>query len=97
MILALFAAVTTAAVAPPPIAEPMPNLYSQPAHCRSVVEKEVARQNTAFHGARPAVEYAVVRQIDGCGVPTPVGYHPNLAPGAADPTAKREDAPSNRR
>jgi hypothetical protein len=97
MILALIAAATTAAAAPPPTAEPMPNLYSQPAHCRAVVEQEVARQDTASHGHPPAVQYAVMRQIDGCGVPTPAGYHPDLAPGAADPTAKRGDAPSNRR
>jgi hypothetical protein len=97
MILVALAAATAAAISPPPIAERTPNLYHQPSYCRSVVEQEVARQNTAFHGLRPAVEYAVVRTIDGCGVPTPVGYHPSQAAGAADPTAKREDAPSNRR
>jgi hypothetical protein len=96
MILAALAAAATVA-APPSKAESMPNLYHQPSYCRSVVEQEVARQNTAFHGRPPAVEYAVVREIDGCGVPTPIGYHPSLEPGAADPTAKREDAPSNRR
>jgi hypothetical protein len=97
MILAILAAATTAATVPPPTAERTPNLYHQPSYCRSVVEQEVARQNTAFHGYRPAAEYAVMRTIDGCGVPTPVGYHPSQAPGAADPAAKREDAPSNRR
>jgi hypothetical protein len=97
MILAALAVAAAAAVSPPPIAEPMPNLYAQPAHCRAVVEQEVARQNTAFHGRRPAAQYAVVRQLDGCSVPTPVGYHPSLDPGVADSTAKREDAPSNRR
>jgi hypothetical protein len=97
MILAILAAATTAAATPPPTAERTPNLFHEPSYCRSVVEQEVARQNTAFHGQRPAAEYAVMRQIDGCGVPTPVGYHPSQAPGAADPTAKREDAPSNRR
>jgi hypothetical protein len=94
----IFAALSaTAALALPPT-ERTPNLYHQPSYCRSVVEREVARQNTAFHGYRPAVEYAVMRTIDGCGVPTPVGYHPSLEPGAADPTGPmREDGPSNRR
>ena len=71
---------------------PTPNLYSQPAHCKSVVQGEVARQMTAFRGQLPAAQYAVVRKLDGCDVPTPVGYHP-----AAEPSPKREDAPSNRR
>jgi hypothetical protein len=95
MILAVVAA--SAVLAPPLTAERTPNFYHQPSYCRSVVEQEVARQNTAFHGRAPAVEYAVMRQIEGCGVPTPVGYHPSLEPGAADPTITREDAPSNRR
>jgi hypothetical protein len=98
MILAALAVATAAAVAsPPPIAERMPNLYREPGYCRAVVEREVARQMTAFKGQRPPLEYAVMRKLDGCSVPTPVGYHPNQEPGAADPTAKREDAPSNRR
>jgi hypothetical protein len=97
MILAILAAATTAAIAPPPTTERTPNLFHEPSYCRSVVEQEVARQNTAFHGVRPAAEYAVMRQIDGCGVPTPVGYHPSQAPAVADRAAKREDALSNRR
>jgi hypothetical protein len=93
----IFAALSaTAALALPPT-ERTPNFYHQPSYCRSVVEREVARQDIALHGYRPAVEYAVMRMIDGCGVPTPVGYHPSLEPGAADPAVKREDAPSNRR
>ncbi|MBS0333290.1 MAG: hypothetical protein JSS35_11020 [Proteobacteria bacterium] len=96
MILAALAAAV--AVTPPPGAvtreAPMPNLFHQPASCRQVVEKEVERQRVAFDGALPAAQYAVVRKLDGCGVPTPVGYHPDyLRPGAAT----REDAPSNRR
>jgi hypothetical protein len=44
------------------------------------------------------LQYAVVRMIRGCPVPAPVGYHPGyLLPGAADPAAKPEDAPWNRR
>jgi hypothetical protein len=95
MIAALLAAATVGAL--PPTAERTPNLYHQPANCAAVVEGELARQQTAFHGQVPAAQYAVERKVDGCGVPTPVGYHPNAAPGAADPTPKREDAPSNRR
>jgi hypothetical protein len=91
-----------AAVAAPsaPQAERTPNLYHQPSYCRQVVDKEVERQRVAMKGLRPATEYAVYRQLDGCAVPTPVGYHPSTLPGAADPSsdpAKREDAPSNRR
>jgi hypothetical protein len=106
MILATLSLATALAVASPPPqpggakqAEPMPNFYSQPSYCRPVVEQEIARQNVALRGLRQGAEYAVMRQIDGCGVPTPVGYHPATLPGAADPTSppKREDAPSNRR
>jgi hypothetical protein len=101
----LLAAVVTAQPAPAPNevaiprqTEPMPNAYSQPAYCPSVVEQEVRRQATAMHGQAPGAEYAVLRQLDGCGVPTPIGYHPPyLLPGAADPTSKRGDAPANRR
>ena len=98
MIAALLAAATVGAL--PPIAERTPNLYRQPAHCAAVVEGELARQQTAFHGQVPAAQYAVERKLDGCGVPTPVGYHPSyLLDGAATatPPPKREDAPSNRR
>jgi hypothetical protein len=99
MILALLAAATVAA--PPPKTENTPNLYHQPANCRQIVEGELARQQVAFNGHPPAAEYAVERKLDGCAVPTPVGYHPSyLAPGNADTppaAAKREDAPSNRR
>jgi hypothetical protein len=96
--IALILAAQVATTAAPPIAERTPNLYSQPGHCPSVVEQEVHRQQTALHGRLPAAQYAVLRRLDGCSVPTPVGYHPGyLLPGAADPGAKREDAPENRR
>jgi hypothetical protein len=101
ILLALMAASVAATTAPPSAAhtaEPMPNLYREPAHCNAVLEREVARQHVAFRGPPPIIEYAVARRIDGCGVPTPVGYHPTyLLPGAADPTPKREDAPSRKR
>jgi hypothetical protein len=66
----------------------------------------VERQNVAFNGGRigprrAGVEYAVYRQLDGCAVPTPVGYHPRyLQPGAADnppPPVTREGEPSSKR
>ena len=57
----------------------------------------MARQQVAFKGQLPAIQYAVDRKLDGCSVPTPVGYHPNAAPALAPPAVKREDAPSNRR
>ena len=99
MILAALAAVTVTVMGSPgPVpgaatqAEPMPNAYHQPAYCRQVVDKEVARQNVALKGLRPMAQYAVVRELDGCSVPTPVGYHP-----AAAAPVTREDAPANRR
>ncbi|MFI4965533.1 MAG: hypothetical protein ACHP9T_09220 [Caulobacterales bacterium] len=97
MILALLASATI--LGPPPTAERTPNLYHEPSYCRSVVEKEVSRQETAFRGAPPPVQYAVLRRLDGCSVPTPVGYHPAYLAGeaAAPASPKRGDAPSNRR
>ena len=82
---------------------PTPNLYRQPAVCgepyRQVVERQ--REELRKLGRLPngIAEYAVLRQVGGCAVPAPVGYHPGyLVPGAADiPLITREDAPSNRR
>jgi hypothetical protein len=106
----IFAALTLASVltvAGPPtpgglFTERTPNLYHQPSYCRTIVEQEVARQDVALKssgrggGLRDGLQYAVFRQLDGCAVPTPVGYHPAAEPGAAD-APRREDAPSNRR
>jgi hypothetical protein len=87
-----------AVVPPPGEAEPMPNAFRQPAYCPSVVEKEVHRQHVALSGRETGLQYAVFRQLDGCMVPAPAGYHPNyLLPGAADAPAKPEGAPPNRR
>ncbi|HEX3366137.1 hypothetical protein [Phenylobacterium sp.] len=98
MILPLLAAATIGGAALPPTAERTPNLYHQPSYCGPVVEAEVARQQVALKGRLVGgLQYAVFRELNGCSVPTPVGYHPSLEPGAADPAAKREDAPSNRR
>lgn len=91
MIGMLLAAATATA---PPIVERTPNLYHQPAHCGAVVDREVARQKVAFNGHPPMAQYAVLRELDGCSVPTPVGYHPDYL----EPTPpRREGAPSNRR
>lgn len=99
MILAvLAAAAVVGAGQSPPQFDTMRNLYSAPARCGSVIDREVSRQRTAFRGVLPAAQAAVLRSLDGCPVPTPMGYHPSyVMPGAADAPAKREDAPSNRR
>lgn len=83
--LALFAAaaVTAAAQSPPPT-ERTPNLYRPPARCGEVFDKVVRRIETSQGGRRGPLQYAVLRQIDGCAVPAPVGYHPDyLAPDRA--------------
>ncbi len=85
----------------PPIAR-TPNIYKEPGGCQDIHREVVERQREELkklgrlpNGAR---QYAVERSVGGCGVPTPVGYHPGyLLPGAADPAPTREDAPSNRR
>ena len=87
MMLIVVAAATI--VAPPPTAERTPNFYHQPSYCRSIEEQEAARQDVALKGRvglGPGLQYAVDRKLDGCPVPTPLGYHPNAAePGKADP------------
>ena len=103
MIVALFAAGIIGAAPPSAIGPPgatverTPNLYHQPANCRAIVEGELTRQQVAFHGHPPAAQYAVDRRLDGCSVPTPVGYHPDAPSAGAADAPKREDAPSNRR
>jgi hypothetical protein len=92
----LVLAAAVAGHATPP-AERMPNLYSQPANCPSVVEREVRRQQVALRGrALTGLQYAVWRRLEGCTVPTPVGYHPTYTAPAV-PALKREDAPADRR
>jgi hypothetical protein len=96
VILAALAAAAALPLGLPPIAERTPNLYRQPSYCRSVVEQEAARQRTAFKGQAPAAQYALQRRLDGCEVPTPVGYHPNyLAPATANPAAAKPEAPAS--
>ncbi|HEY0437876.1 MAG TPA: hypothetical protein VGC92_14640 [Phenylobacterium sp.] len=98
------AVATPAVAAVPPIAERTPNLYRAPGPgCAQVASKVRQDQQEQFRqlGKLPMghTEYAVLRQVGGCAVPAPVGYHPPMLPGAADipPDATREDAPSNRR
>ncbi len=95
---------TPAPVAQPvqPRAERTPNLYRPPGPgCRDIERRVVEDQQEQLSKLgrlpRAYAEYAVLRQMQGCPVPSPVGYHPPALPGAADAPAMREDAPSNRR
>ena len=73
------------AQARPPIAEPMPNFYNPPARCGALHEEVTRRIRTSTPRTSGLKQYAVLRQVDGCGVPTPMGYHPDyLLPGNAD-------------
>jgi hypothetical protein len=94
----MIALVLAAAVAGhAPEAERTPNFFHQPPGCPAVVEQEVRRQLTAVgERARSGFQYAVWRRLEGCSVPTPVGYHPGRS-APADPALKREDAPGDRR
>jgi hypothetical protein len=97
-LLALSLAAAVAATPQPAQAQqaaPMPNFYQPAAKC-GPVGREVARQiRTATRGRMEAM-YAVVRDVDGCMVPAPVGYRQDyLAPGkwdarpAGEPPRKR--------
>lgn len=84
--LAVFAAAAVAAAQGPPPTERMPNLYRPPAHCGELHDQVVRRIRTAQRGRPMIAQYAVLRSIDGCAVPAPVGYHPDyLAPAGARP------------
>jgi hypothetical protein len=100
MILAALAAVTVAG-GQPPVTERTPNLYRPVPGCadieRRVSEDQQETRKKLGRLPRASLEYAVLRQMDGCPVPAPVGYHPPALPGAADAPAMRGDAPSNRR
>ena len=71
---------------------PNPNVYQPPAHCRDVAQQVAQRQRRNVIVPRRlgdlppgALQYAVNRTINGCAVPTPVGYRQDyLLPGAAD-------------
>jgi hypothetical protein len=82
--------------------ERTPNLYRSPGPACADIERRVVedqREQLQKLGRLPFghLEYAVLRSVQGCPVPAPVGYHPPALPGAADAPAMREDAPSNRR
>jgi hypothetical protein len=100
MILAALAA-AAAAGAVPPKTERTPNLYRPVPGCADIQRKVSEDQQETLKklGRLPngIAQYAVARSVDGCPVPTPVGYHPPALPGAADAPAMRGDAPSNRR
>ena len=90
----------------PPVAERTPNLYRGPGpECAPIERKVLEDQKEQFRklGRLPNgfAQYAVLRQVDGCTVPAPIGYHPPALPGAADvppaPAVTREGEPSNRR
>jgi hypothetical protein len=84
----------------PPTVEPMPNLFRPPSRCGPLHDEVARRIRTSTAGRSAILQYAVLRTVDGCGVPAPVGYHPDyLAPGAADPQSgpRPEDGPGNRR
>jgi hypothetical protein len=96
--LILAAAVTQAA----PAASETPNLNPAPPRCGVIAQQVIERQRETLRklGQLPkaGVTYAVNRNVDGCPVPTPMGYHPDyLLPGAADQPVRRGDGPSNRR
>jgi len=90
--------VVPATEARPPATERMPNLFHEPARCGAAHDEVARRIETATRG-RMRPEYAVARQVDGCGLRSPVGYHPDyLLPGHADapqyrPVADKDDAP----
>jgi hypothetical protein len=106
MILALLAAATV--VGPPPATERTPNLYKVPERCEDAPYRVVDRFGRPVPqklGDLPkgALFYAVDRRENGCPVlvvafGTPALDNPNPSPAAQlATTAKREDAPSNRR
>jgi hypothetical protein len=99
VILAALAAATATLAFPP--TERTPNFHRPVAGCADIERRVSEDQQETFRmlGRLPigVAQYAVARTVDGCGVPTPVGYHPPALPGATDAPAMREDAPSNRR
>jgi hypothetical protein len=109
MIAALTLATVLTGATPAPAVEPIPprtertpNLYRPPGpDCRDIERRVVEDQQEQLRKLgrlpRAYAEYAVLRQMQGCPVAAPVGYHPPALPGAADTPAMRGDAPSNRR
>ena len=80
---------------PPEQSAPMPNFYRPAAKCGPVGQEVVRQVRTATRGRMTAM-YAVVREVDGCMAPAPVGYKQDyLAPGKWD--AKPAGAPARKR
>ena len=96
----------------PRTAERTPNVYRVPEHCKDSTYRVVDRYNRPLPQKltdlpKGALMYAVDRRVDGCPVlvvvygeatpddPNPPPQSYRFAP--AQPPAKREDAPSNRR
>jgi hypothetical protein len=73
---------------PPPQINPTPTRFGPPAACVDIARRvrEDQRETLQKLGRLPnaTLIYAVDRRIGGCAVPTPMGYHPPSAPGAAD-------------
>jgi hypothetical protein len=96
ILVAVLAGVVAGTIPPVPVkpgeipnTERMPNFYSQPAKC-GPMHDEITRRVRTASGPQLKPIYAVMRKVDGCGVPTPVGYHPDyLLPGKADAPARR--------
>jgi len=81
-----------------PVARETPNLYRQPSRCGPLHEQIVQRQLASLRGKARGLQYAVLRQVDGCAVSSPVGYHPDyVAPGRADAVQSRPIPDSQRR
>lgn len=87
-----------------PAAQETPNIYrGAPPGCRDIfrqVQERQRRQGAQRLGELPraAAIYAVDRQVNGCPVPTPVGYRQDyLLPGKADPYSARPEGERSRR
>ena len=80
MIALLISAVLSAAAADRQVLTETPPLIANPYHCREVAEKVREGQRDMFSklGRLPPAhgEYAVMRKVEGCMVPAPLGYHP---------------------
>jgi hypothetical protein len=67
---------------------------AEPERCR-IVQQQVKNDQDVYlerlrGGRRPPAIWLVERKVAGCGVPTPMGYHPTyVLPGAADKAPRR--------
>lgn len=99
----MLAILAAAAIGAAPAAIETPNVYRAPSRCgdvhRQVVERQREQLQPLGRLPRAGGMYAVMRTVNGCQVPTPMGYHPDyLMPGAVDaPEFRPSDGRSNRR